>query len=94
VPSIEIDMESNVVRRSAGEPWFTVRAPRLDGNDITFNVVNSSGQVVHRSYPVRIENGERYDMVPLDDLQSGQYFLRVTDGLERTLASGRFMVVR
>jgi hypothetical protein len=94
LPNVKLDMESNVVRRSAGELWFTVRAPRLDGSDIVVNVVNSSGQMVYRSYPVRIDHGERYDMVPIDDLQSGQYFIRITDGLDQTLASGRFLVVR
>ena len=39
-------------------------------------------------------NGERYDMIPVADLQSGQYFVRVTDILEHPLASSRFLVVR
>src|SRR5262249_42788478 len=69
LPNVKLDMESNVVRRSVGELWFTVRAPRLNGSDVIISVVNGSGQMVYRSYAVPIENGERYDMVPVDDLQ-------------------------
>ena len=83
LPNVQLNLESNVVRRSVGELWFTVQAPRMDGNDIIINVVNSSGQMVYQSYAVRVENGERYDMVPVSDLQSGQYFIRVTDPLDR-----------
>ena len=41
-----------------------------------------------------IENGERLDMIPTEDLRSGQYFIRISDITDRILASGRFMVVR
>jgi len=94
LPDVQIDMESNVVRRSVGELWFTVRAPRLNGMDIVIIAVDESGHIVHRSAPARIENGERYDLIPVDGMQSGQYFIRVVDPFNRTLASGRFMVVR
>lgn len=94
IPDVQIDMESNVVRRSVGELWFTVRAPRLNGIDIVIIAVDEAGHVVHRSAPARIENGERYDLIPVDGMRSGQYFVRVVDPFDRTLASGRFMVVR
>jgi hypothetical protein len=93
-PTVELDLEANVVRRSLGELWFTVHAPRLNGNDVVVLVANSAGQLVYRSNPVRIENGERYDMVPVAEFESGQYFIRVIDPLSQTLASSRFLVVR
>jgi hypothetical protein len=94
VSNVQLNLESNVVRRSSGELWVTVRAPQMDGTDIILIVANSAGQTVYQSYALRIENGERYDMVPTSDLQSGQYFIRVSDLLDHTLASGRFLVVR
>ncbi len=94
LPNVRIDMETNVVRRSNGELWFTVRAPQLNGTDIVIVAVNEAGNIVHRSAPARVERGERYDMIPVDDMKSGQYFVRVVDTFDRTLASGRFLVVR
>jgi hypothetical protein len=91
---VQLTLESNVVRRSVGELWLTVRAPQMDGTDIIMSVVNSAGQTVYQSNSARIENGERYDMIPVADLQSGQYFVRVTDILDHPLASSRFLVVR
>ncbi len=92
--AVQLDMESNVVRRSGGELWVTVKAQQLDGVDIVLSVVNTSGRVVYTSSPARIEGGERYDVVRVENLPAGQYFLRVTDPLNQQLASGRFMVVR
>ena len=37
---------------------------------------------------------QRYDMVPTENLASGNYFIRISDVDGRTLASGRFMIVR
>jgi hypothetical protein len=92
--NVQLDLESNVVSRSSGEMWYTVRAPRLDGSSVVVLVVNGAGQLVYRSYPARIEGGERYDMVPVGEMPSGQYFIRVIDFRNQTLASSRFVVVR
>lgn len=94
LPDVQLDLESNVVRRSDGELWVTIHAQQLDGVDVMMSVVNTSGQVVYTTAPARIENGERYDVIRVEGLQSGQYFLRVADQVGRQLASGRFMVVR
>ena len=90
----DLEMESNTVRSSEGELWYTVRAPELNGADIIVTVLNTSGREVYRTTPARIEAGKRYDMIRVEGLQPGQYFIRVTDYADRTLASGRFMVVR
>lgn len=92
--TVDLDLESNTVRSSSGELWYTVRAPELNGADIIVTVLNTAGREVYRTTPARIESGKRYDMVRIDELQPGQYFVRVTDHTDRTLASGRFMVVR
>jgi hypothetical protein len=92
--TVDLDMESNSVSSSTGELWYTVRAPELDGVDIIVSVLNTSGREVYRTNPARIESGKRYDVIRVEDLQPGQYFIRVTDYTDRTLASGRFMVVR
>ncbi|MBC8145327.1 MAG: DUF3160 domain-containing protein [bacterium] len=90
----DLDMEANTVRSSEGELWYTVRAPDLNGADIIVSVLNTGGREVYRTTPARIADGKRYDMIRVDGLQPGQYFIRVTDYSDRTLASGRFMVVR
>lgn len=92
--SVQISLESNIVRRSSGALWYTVEAPGYDGADVVTTVVDAAGRQVFQSFPLPVENGERYDMVPVEELKSGQYFIRVTDITGRGLASGRFMVVR
>jgi hypothetical protein len=93
-PTAELHMESNTVRRSEGELWFTVKAPLLEGSDVIISVMNSGGREVYRMPPVRLEGGERYDLIRAESLQPGLYFVRVTDHSGRTLASGRFAVVQ
>ena len=90
----QVELESNVVRRGAGELWFTIQAPRMNGSTIAVAVVDASGRVIYRSSEIRIENGQRFDMVPLENITNGNYFLRVMDSDNRTIGSGRFMVVR
>lgn len=92
--TVDLDMESNSVSASSGELWYTVRAPQLDGVDIIVSVLNTTGREVYRTTPARIQSGQRYDVIRVEELQPGQYFIRVTDYTDRTLASGRFMVVR
>ena len=94
VGAVEVDLESSVVRRSSGALWYTVLAPGYDGADVITTVVDLSGRRVFQSFPLPIENGERFDMVPVDEMKSGQYFIRVSDITGRPMASGRFMVVR
>jgi hypothetical protein len=94
LPTAQLSLESNVVRRSQGELWFTVTSQKLDGTSIIISVINSGGQQVFRSSPERLDRGQRYDLVRVDGLQSGQYFIRISDLADRTLASGRFMVVQ
>jgi hypothetical protein len=91
---VELDLESNVVRRSSGELWYTVRAPQMNGSEIQVAVVDNGGTVVYRGTSGRIENGKRFDLVRVDGLSAGQYFIRISDITNRVLASGRFMVVR
>lgn len=91
---IQVDLESNIVRRSSGAVWYTVYAPGYDGADVIATVVDAAGRSVFQSFPLPIENGERYDMVPTDDMKSGHYFIRVSDITGRTLASGRFLLVQ
>lgn len=91
---VHVEIESSVVRRSSGALWYTVHAPGYDGADVITSVVDVSGRQVFQSFPLPIENGERFDMVPVDELKSGQYFIRVSDVTGRNLASGRFLVVR
>jgi hypothetical protein len=57
-------------------------------------VLNTAGREVYRTTPARIQSGKRYDVIRVEELLPGQYFIRVTDYTDRTLASGRFMVVR
>jgi hypothetical protein len=92
--TVDLDMESNSVSSSQGELWYTVRAPELDGVDIIVSVLNTAGREVYRTTPARIQSGKRYDVIRVEELLPGQYFIRVTDYTDRTLASGRFMVVR
>jgi hypothetical protein len=92
--TVDLDMEANTVSSSQGELWYTVRAPALNGVDIIVTVLNTAGREVYRTTPARIEGGQRYDVIRVDGLQPGQYFIRVTDYTDRTLASGRFLVVR
>ncbi len=90
----EINLESNVVSRNGGELWFTVRAPNLEGSQLVVSLANSRGQVVQHSEIGRIEKGERLDVVRIQGLSNGQYFIRVEDMGGRMIASGRFLVVR
>lgn len=92
--AVTIALESSVVRRSSGAIWYTVTADGYEGADIVATVVDASGQALFRSNASAIENGERYDMVPTENLASGNYFIRISDIDGRTLASGRFMIVR
>jgi hypothetical protein len=92
--AVELDLESNVVRRADGELWYTVRAPQMNGSEIQVAVVDNGGTVVYRGTAGRIEGGKRFDLVRVDGLSAGQYFIRVSDITNRVLASGRFMVVR
>jgi hypothetical protein len=92
--TVDLDMEANTVSASTGELWYTVRAPELNGVDIIVAVLNTAGREVYRTTPARIEAGKRYDVIRVEELLPGQYFIRVTDYTDRTLASGRFMVVR
>lgn len=94
VPTAQIALESNVVRRGIGELWFTIQAPRMNGAEVSVAVVDVNGRVIYRSSPVNIDNGERFDMIPLDNINNGNYFIRVIDTDSRTIASGRFMVTR
>lgn len=92
--AVQVDLESNIVRRSSGAVWYTVHAPGYDGADVVTTVVDAAGQQIFQSFPLPIENGERYDMVPTDEMKSGHYFIRVSDITGRTLASGRFLLVQ
>ena len=92
--TVDLDMESNTVSSAGGELWYTVRAPELNGVDIIITVLNTAGREVYRTTPARIEAGQRYDVIRVEEMQPGQYFIRVTDYTDRTLASGRFLVVR
>lgn len=91
---VQVELESNVVRRSSGAVWYTVYAPGYDGADVVTTVVDAAGRSVFQSFPLPIENGQRYDMVPTEDLKSGHYFIRVSDITGRTLASGRFLLMQ
>ncbi len=91
---VRLDLESNVARRTEGALWFTLHAEGYDRIDVVATVVDQAGRVAYRSRPMRVEDGKRLDMVPTDELQTGTYFIRVSDQIGRTLASGRFMVVR
>lgn len=93
-PTAQLELESNVVRRGGGALWFTIQAPRMNGAEVSVAVVNGSGQVIYRSSSVSIDNGQRFDMIPLDNINNGSYFIRVIDSDSRTIASGRFMVTR
>lgn len=93
LPTMELSFESNVARRSSGELWYTLDARKLSGTTVYLTVINSGGQVVYQSQPERIE-GARQDLIPVNDLPPGQYFIRVIDLGNRTLASGRFLVVQ
>jgi hypothetical protein len=93
-PKGELSLESTVVSRSSGELWFTVHAPQLEGNDLVVTVAGSSGQTVLRSEIGRVQNGERFDMIRIGNLNNGQYFIRIADLAGKPIASGRFMVVR
>lgn len=92
--AVQLDLEANVVSRSQGAVWFTVRAAGYDRTNIVATVVDGSGRTVYTSRGMMIENGERYDMIPTEDLRSGQYFVRISDITGGVLASGRFMIVR
>lgn len=87
-------LEANVIRQTTGELWYTVEAPGMDGLSALTTIVSSDGRQSWQSAPYTIDRGRRYDMVPVTDLESGQYFIRVNDITGRMLASGRFMVVR
>ena len=89
-----IELESSIVRRASGGVWYTIHAPYLTGADVITTVVDASGRSVFQSFPLPIENGERYDLVPTEDLQSGHYFIRVSTVTGQMLASGRFMIVQ
>ncbi|MCC7439011.1 MAG: DUF3160 domain-containing protein [Armatimonadetes bacterium] len=93
-PTAQLELESNVVRRGDGALWFTIQAPRMNGAEVSLAVVNGNGQVIYRSSPVSIDNGQRFDMIPLENINNGSYFIRVIDTDSRTIASGRFMVTR
>lgn|GEM_PF-2568465 len=90
----ELDLESDVISRAAGELWFTVRAPQLEGNNLIVMVAGTNGQTLSRTEIGRVENGERLDMIRVSKLTNGQYFIRVADLAGKMIASGRFMVVR
>lgn len=92
--AVQVDLEANVVRRSSGAVWYTVFAPGYDGADVITTVVDAAGRQIFQSFPLPIENGQRYDMVPTDDMRGGHYFIRVSDITGRTLASGRFLLVQ
>ena len=92
--AIQLEFESNVVRRTEGAVWFTIHAEGHDRTNVVATVVDQSGRTVYTSRSMMIENGERLDMIPTDELRSGQYFVRISDITDRVLASGRFMVVR
>ena len=92
--TVRLDLESTVARRTEGALWFTLHAEGYDRVDVVATVVDQGGRVAYRSRPMQVENGKRLDMVPTDELQTGTYFIRVSDQIGRTLASGRFMVVR
>ena len=89
-----IELESNIVRRASGGVWYTIHAPRLNGADVITTVVDAAGRSVFQSFQLPIENGERYDLVPTEDLQTGHYFIRVSTVTGEVLASGRFMIVQ
>ena len=91
---VQVELEANVVRRSSGAVWYTIYAPGFDGADVITTVVDASGRQVFQSFPLPVENGQRYDMVPTEDLRSGHYFIRVNDVTGRTLASARFLLVQ
>jgi hypothetical protein len=92
--AVLLELESNVIRRTTGAVWFTIRADGYDRTNVIATVVDQSGRTVYTSRSMRIEDGERLDMIPTEDLRSGQYFIRISDLTDRILASGRFMVVR
>ena len=92
--TLRLDIEQTVVRRSEGAVWFTLFAEGYDRIDVVATVVDQEGRVAYTSRAMPIEKGERFDMIPTDDLRSGHYFVRIGDLSGRTLASGRFMVVR
>ncbi len=94
LPTVGLSLESNVARRSSGELWFTVSAPNLSGAMVVINVVNSAGQTVYQSQPEELVNGQRQDLVQVHEYTPGQYFIRISDLSDRTLASGRFVVVQ
>jgi hypothetical protein len=89
---VVVDLESQLVSRTSGEVWFTIHAPgRTTGLVVT--VVNSAGQSVKRTELGRLTNGERLDLVRINDLKSGQYYLRVEDLIGSQLAAGRFTII-
>jgi len=94
VSKAELELESGVVSRNAGELWFTVHAPNLEGSELMVSVANVNGREVKRTQIGRIENGERLDVVRIENLENGQYFIRVEDLGGNMVVSGRFLVVR
>lgn len=89
-----LHLEASLVSRARGEVWFTVKAPNLEGTALVASITDAAGQVVQHADIGRIQNGERLDVLSVDKLTNGEYYLHVEDAAGTLLATGRFIVVQ
>ncbi|MBS1912803.1 MAG: DUF3160 domain-containing protein [Bacteroidetes bacterium] len=88
-------LESSVVSRTLdGELWFTLSAPSREGTGLIAEVASASGQIMSHVMIGPIQNGERLDVVRINSLPTGRYYLRLEDAGGTLLATARFQVVK